>query len=90
MRPISNVVDVTNYVIFEIGQPLHAYDLDRLDGRRLDRPPGPPRREDDRDQRQSLRPEPEMLVIADADRPVGLAGVMGGLETEIGASTRKS
>lgn len=88
VRPISNIVDVTNYVMFECGQPLHAYDLDRLAGRRLV-------------VRLARRGEtlkaingkvyelaPEMLVIADAERPVGLAGVMGGLETEIGPTTR--
>jgi phenylalanyl-tRNA synthetase beta chain len=84
VRPISNVVDVTNYVMFECGQPLHAYDLARLAERRLV-------------VRMARRGEtlkainqkvyelsPEMLVIADAARPVGLAGVMGGFETEIG------
>ncbi len=88
VRPISNVVDVTNYVMFECGQPLHAYDLDRLAGRRLV-------------VRKAARGEtlkainqkvyelsPEMLVIADAERPVGLAGVMGGFDTEIGETSR--
>jgi phenylalanyl-tRNA synthetase beta chain len=87
VRPISNIVDVTNYVMFECGQPLHAYDLDRLTEHRLV-------------VRRARRGEtltaingreyelaPEMLVIADAVRPVGLAGVMGGLETEIGFDT---
>jgi phenylalanyl-tRNA synthetase beta chain len=85
---ISDVVDITNYVMFECGQPLHAYDLDKLEGRRLV-------------VRRAVRGEtlraingktyelsPEMLVIADAARPVGLAGVMGGLDTEIGPETR--
>jgi phenylalanyl-tRNA synthetase beta chain len=88
IRPISNVVDITNYVMFECGQPLHAYDLDALGQKRLvvrNAVAG-----------ESLRAingktyelTPSMLVIADGVRPVGLAGVMGGLETEIGASTR--
>jgi phenylalanyl-tRNA synthetase beta chain len=87
VRPISNVVDVTNYVMFECGQPLHAYDLDRLDGRRL-----VVRRARAGEKLTAINNKvydlsPEMLAIADAERPVGLAGVMGGLDTEIGPAT---
>ena len=87
VRPVSNIVDVTNYVMFECGQPLHAYDLDRLEGRRL-----VVRRARKGESLKAINGrdyalEPEMLVIADAARPVGLAGVMGGLETEIGPGT---
>ena len=87
VRPISNVVDVTNYVMFECGQPLHAYDLDRLAEHRLI-----VRRARDGETLTAINNrvyelKPEMLVIADAAGPVGLAGVMGGLETEIGADT---
>ena len=87
VRPISNVVDVTNYVMFECGQPLHAYDLSKLDESRLI-------------VRKAVKGEKlvainnktydlgsDMLVIADAKRVVGLAGVMGGAETEVGDST---
>ena len=87
VRPISNVVDVTNYVMFECGQPLHAYDLDRLAGRRLvvrRRRPGETLTAINN---KVYELTPEMLVIADAERPVGLAGVMGGLDTEIGPAT---
>ncbi|HWE35612.1 MAG TPA: phenylalanine--tRNA ligase subunit beta [Isosphaeraceae bacterium] len=88
VRPISNVVDITNYVMFECGQPLHAYDLARLDGRRL-----VVRRARGGETLTAINNKvyelsPEMLVIADASRPVGLAGVMGGLDTEIGPATR--
>jgi phenylalanyl-tRNA synthetase beta chain len=88
VRPISNVVDVTNYVMFECGQPLHAYDLDRLAGRRL-----VVRRARAGEKLTAINNKvyelnPEMLAIADAERPVGLAGVMGGLDTEIGETTR--
>lgn len=87
VRPISNIVDVTNYVMFECGQPLHAYDLDRLAGRRLivrrARAGETLRAINGRDYELGSN----MLAIADANRPVGLAGVMGGLETEIGPST---
>ncbi|MDX2038059.1 MAG: phenylalanine--tRNA ligase subunit beta [Isosphaeraceae bacterium] len=84
IRPISNVVDVTNYVMFECGQPLHAYDLDRLSGRRL-----VVRRARAGEKLLAINNKtydlnPEMLTISDAERPVGLAGVMGGAETEIG------
>lgn len=88
VRPISNVVDVTNYVMFECGQPLHAYDLDRLADRRLI-----VRRARSKETLKAINGKDyelaaEMLVIADAERPVGLAGVMGGLETEIGPATK--
>ncbi|MDR3633507.1 MAG: phenylalanine--tRNA ligase subunit beta [Isosphaeraceae bacterium] len=86
VRPISNIVDVTNYVMFECGQPLHAYDLDRLAGRRL-----LVRKAHRGETLKAINQKvyelaPEMLVIADAERPVGLAGVMGGFDTEIGES----
>lgn len=88
VRPINNVVDITNYVLFECGQPLHAYDLDRLAGRGLivrKAAPGESLRAINA-KTYSLRSD--MLVIADAERPVGLAGVMGGLETEIRPETQ--
>ena len=87
VRPISNVVDVTNYVMFECGQPLHAYDLAKIDGRILI-----PRRAKKGETLKAINGKSyeltgDMLVIADASKPVGLAGVMGGLDTEIGART---
>jgi phenylalanyl-tRNA synthetase beta chain len=87
VRPISNIVDVTNYVMFECGQPLHAYDLDRLNDHRL-----VVRRAREKETLTAINNRvyelaPDMLVIADATRPVGLAGVMGGLETGIGFDT---
>jgi len=87
VRPISNIVDVTNYVMFECGQPLHAYDLDRLAEHRL-----VVRRARTGETLTAINNRvyelfPDMLVIADAARPVGLAGVMGGAETEIGTGT---
>ncbi len=87
VKAISNIVDVTNYVMFECGQPLHAYDLDRLSDRRLI-----VRRARAGEKLTAINNKiyelnPEMLTIADAERPVGLAGVMGGLETEIAYDT---
>ncbi len=88
VRPISNIVDVTNYVMFECGQPLHAYDLDTLAGRRLVVRKARPGEKLVAINNKTYDLAPDMLVIADAERPVGLAGVMGGLETEIGPATR--
>lgn len=86
-RSINNVVDVTNYVLWELGQPLHAFDLGRLAGRRI-----LVRRARSGERLVTLDGvtrtlHPDFLVIADAARPVGLAGLMGGAESEVGAAT---
>jgi len=87
VRPISNIVDVTNYVMFECGQPLHAYDLDRLAEHRLVVRRARPGELLTAINNKVYELNPDMLVIADAARPVGLAGIMGGAETEIGPAT---
>jgi phenylalanyl-tRNA synthetase beta chain len=87
MRPINNVVDVTNYVMLETGQPLHAFDFETLRGGRIvvrrARPGETLRTLDGVD--RSLTGN--MLVIADAERAIALAGIMGGAETEMTDST---
>ena len=89
MRPISNIVDITNYVMLEIGQPLHAYDATMLHGNTLVARKAAPgevlRTLDGKDRRLN----PSDLVIADADRALGLAGVMGGENSEIRDDTTK-
>ncbi|MBS4023556.1 MAG: phenylalanine--tRNA ligase subunit beta [Dethiobacter sp.] len=87
IRPISNIVDVTNYVMWEWGQPLHAFDYDTLADRTVVVRParyGEKLVTLDKSERSLT---PQMLVIADSVKPVGLAGVMGGLETEITEKT---
>jgi phenylalanyl-tRNA synthetase beta chain len=87
MRPISNVVDVTNYVMLALGNPLHAFDLAKLHGSRIvvrRARPGESLRTLDGADRELV---PDDLLIADADRGVALAGIMGGEETEIGGDT---
>jgi phenylalanyl-tRNA synthetase beta chain len=87
MRPISNVVDVTNYVMQALGSPLHVFDHAKLhEGRIVVRRAAPG--EEIRTLDDNLRRlEASDLVIADADRPVALAAIMGGLETEVGDGT---
>lgn len=88
LRSINNVVDVTNFVLWELGQPLHAFDLAKLEGGRIvvrRARPGETLVTLDNQPRELAR---EMLVIADAGRPVALAGVMGGADSEVTEETR--
>jgi phenylalanyl-tRNA synthetase beta chain len=87
MRPISNVVDATNYAMLALGNPLHAFDFAALRGGRIvvrRARPGEQLRTLDGVERDLT---PEDLMIADAERSVALAGIMGGEDTEIGDST---
>ena len=87
-RSISPVVDVTNYIVLELGQPMHAYDLDKLHGTlhvRLARAQEQCALLDGR----TVELEPDVLVIADDAGPVAMAGVMGGSRTSVSAETRR-
>jgi phenylalanyl-tRNA synthetase beta chain len=87
-RSVNNVVDVTNYVLFELGQPLHVFDLDKLNQKEI------------KVRRASVGEKiitidgatrllsPEILVIADTNQPLAIAGIMGGKETEVTFKTR--
>jgi phenylalanyl-tRNA synthetase beta chain len=87
LRSINNVVDVTNYVMFEMGQPLHAFDFDKLAERRIVvRRAAEGEKITSIDGRERALRE-GMLVIADGCGPVALAGVMGGLDTEVSKAT---
>ncbi|MFD2671288.1 phenylalanine--tRNA ligase subunit beta [Marinicrinis sediminis] len=89
IRPINNIVDVTNFVMLEYGQPLHAFDADKVkDGQVIVRQA----REEEQivtldDQKRTLAPED--LVIADAEKAIAIAGVMGGANSEVSEATTR-
>lgn len=88
IRPINNIVDITNYVMLETGQPLHAFDLDGLRGNKIVVRPakdGEVMKTLDGEERKL---DPDMLMICDGEGPVALAGVMGGFDTEVSNETR--
>jgi phenylalanyl-tRNA synthetase beta chain len=89
MRGLNNVVDITNYVMLELGQPLHAFDLDKIQGNRIVvRRAGEDREFITLDNaRRQLNPDD--LMIADAARPLAIAGVMGGQDSEVSDATTR-
>lgn len=78
IRPINNIVDITNYVMEEYGQPMHAYDLDTIEGRKIIV------RRAQKDEKfvtldgQERTLDDSILMICDAQKPIGIAGIMGG------------
>ncbi len=88
IRPINNLVDITNYVMFEYGQPMHAFDYDQVAGTEII-----VRRAYENEKLVTLDEkdrtlDENVLVIADKDKAIGLAGVMGGLNTEVTSQTK--
>jgi phenylalanyl-tRNA synthetase beta chain len=78
IRPINNIVDITNYVMEEYGQPMHAYDLDTIEGREIIVRRGKPEEEFVTLDGQTRQVDDTVLMICDGKRAVGLAGIMGG------------
>jgi phenylalanyl-tRNA synthetase beta chain len=89
MRPINNVVDATNLVLFETGHPLHAFDLDWLSGQRIIVRRGASGETITAIDGKEYNLTPEDLVIADAEKPVAIAGVIGGANSEVTPSTTR-
>jgi phenylalanyl-tRNA synthetase beta chain len=87
MRPISNVVDVTNYVMLALGNPLHAFDFETLAGGRIVVRRGRPGEEFTSLDGDLRKLDPADLVIADGERAIAFAGIMGGLDTEVTDAT---
>jgi phenylalanyl-tRNA synthetase beta chain len=87
VRPVNNVVDVTNFVLMELGQPLHAFDFDKLAGGRIVVRNAHAGEKLEAIDGKTYALDPTMLVIADAEKPVAVAGVMGGKGTEVGEGT---
>jgi len=90
LRPINNIVDITNLVMLEYGQPLHAFDFEKLSGRQI------VVRQPDKQEKSfttldnNERPlDKKMLMICDAEKPVAIAGIMGGLNSEVTSSTKE-
>ncbi len=88
IRPISNIVDITNYVLLELGQPMHAFDHATLAGAEIRVRTARPREKLRTLDGQVRELSPEMLVIADAERATAVAGVMGGADSEVTSSTK--
>jgi phenylalanyl-tRNA synthetase beta chain len=88
MRPVNNIVDITNYVMAEIGQPMHPFDADRLVGDHIIVRRARPGESIETIDHIERTLDDQVLVIADTERAVALAGVMGGVDTEVTDATR--
>lgn len=87
MRPIGLIVDLTNYVLLELGQPMHAFDLEKLRGPKIIVRQAEPGERLQALTGQDLELDPAHMVICDAERPIALAGVVGGADTEVSDTT---
>ena len=88
LRPINNIVDATNYVMLALGHPLHAFDLDRVSGQTIIVRRGKTGETVKSLDGEMRKIDSDTVVIADAQRPVGLGGIIGGFESEITTSTK--
>lgn len=86
-RSVNNIVDITNFVLLELGQPLHAFDLAKLAGSKIVVRKAKQREPFEAIDHSKHKLQDDMLVIADGDKPVALAGVMGGSESEVTDTT---
>ena len=88
LRPINNIVDITNFVLMEYGQPLHAFDLELLAGNKIIIRNAKKKEPFTSLDGSKLKLEPGTLVIADAEKPVALAGIMGGVNRQVSEATQ--
>jgi phenylalanyl-tRNA synthetase beta chain len=88
LRPINNIVDITNYVMLALGHPLHAFDLDRVGGQTIIVRRGKPGETMKSLDGEMRKIDSDTVVIADSQRPVGLGGIIGGFESEITPATK--
>ena len=88
LRPVNNIVDITNFCLFETGEPMHAFDLDKLGGSSIVVRKAAKGEKVIAIDGQERTLDDSMLVIADDKKPVAIAGIMGGLSTEVGISTK--
>ncbi|TXD39254.1 phenylalanine--tRNA ligase subunit beta [Lujinxingia vulgaris] len=89
MRSVNNIVDVTNYVLMDLGQPLHAFDLDKLEGQQVVVRRAAAGETIEAIDHKTYKLDEADLVIADVSRPVAIAGVMGGAESEVTEATTR-
>ncbi|MCY2976851.1 MAG: phenylalanine--tRNA ligase subunit beta [Planctomycetota bacterium] len=87
VKPVNNIVDATNYVMFECGQPLHAFDLSKIRGSEIVVRPAEAKEKFIAIDHRTYELDPSMVVIADAERAIALGGVMGGEDSEVSEST---
>jgi len=88
-RPVNNIVDVTNYVLFEMGQPLHAFDFEKIEGGKIKVRMGIKGEKILTLDHKEREVDEEILLICDVEKPQAIAGIMGGLESEVNYDTKK-